>query len=83
MTSIEALNTILSLSKDAQKFENCIQAIRKDLDMIELLRNSIYYREQHKRMMSDPIGEPFIMLSINVHGEENVKKIKEWADEKR
>ena len=54
------------------------EILQKDLQILEILKQSIYNKEEHIRRMSEPKGEPFLMLNLNVNGEENIQKVKEW-----
>ena len=49
-----------------------------DEEILKILKDSIYNKEEHKRVMSEPIGEKFLMINISIKGDENIEKIKEW-----
>ena len=47
-------------------------------EILKILKDSIYNKEEHKRVMSEPKGEKFLMINISIKGDENIEKIKEW-----
>ena len=49
-----------------------------DNEILKILKDSIYNKEEHKRVMSEPKGEKFLMINISIKGDENIEKIKEW-----
>ena len=49
-----------------------------DEEILKILKGSIYNKEEHKRVMSEPKGEKFLMLNISIKGDEKIEKIKEW-----
>ena len=49
-----------------------------DEEILKILKDSIYNKEEHKRVMSEPKGEKFLMINISVNGDEKIEKIKEW-----
>ena len=49
-----------------------------DEEILKILKESIYNKEEHKRVMSEPKGEKFLMINISIKGDEKIDKIKEW-----
>lgn len=49
-------------------------------EILQILKESIYNKEEHKRVMSEPLGEKFLMVNISVKGDEKIEKIKEWLE---
>ncbi len=49
-----------------------------DTEILKILKESIYNKEEHKRVMSKSKGEKFLMINISIKGDENIEKIKEW-----
>ena len=61
---------------DAVKLYNIVL---KDLEILEIIKSSIYRKEEHKYIMDEKMkGEKFMILSIHIRGTDNVNKIKEW-----
>ena len=55
------------------------ETIKKDLEILEIIKSSIYRKEEHKYIMDEKMkGEKFMILSIHIRGTDNVNKIKEW-----
>lgn len=80
MTDKEALNQLYLLAvtpEKAMETQFYCDIIEKDLEVLEILKKSIFNKEEHIRRMSEPKGEPFLMLNLHVNGEENIKKVKE------
>ena len=76
--SIEKQSTLDFLNYDSLcLFEQELKVIQKELEVLEILKKSIFNKEEHIRRMSEPKGEPFLMLNLHVNGEENIKKVKE------
>lgn len=60
------------------QISEALEVIKKNLEVLEILKNSYKYHEEHRRKMSDPINELFMILHMTVNYEENVNKVKEW-----
>ncbi len=52
-----------------------------DSEILKIIKDSIYNKEEHKRVMSEPLGEKFLMLNLSIRGEERIEKIKQWLKE--
>ena len=52
--------------------------IRSDLEVLDILKKSIFNKEHHKRVY-EPVGEPFFMINISVKGEKDIDKVKGWV----
>ena len=49
------------------------------LDILELLKSSIYRYDIHKYVLKEELrGQNFMILSIHINGNENIDKIEEW-----
>ena len=51
------------------------ERIIKDLEILEILKESITYQEEYKYIMK---GEKFMIFQHTIKGTEKVDKIKEW-----
>ena len=81
MTSKEAFLKIESFCA-YEDFQEELKAIAKDLEVLELLKESITYQEEHKYTMKEDMkGEKFMIFQHSVKGTEKVEKIKEWLKE--
>jgi len=61
-----------------QEILELLSDVRNDLEVLDILKKSIYHKEQHKRVY-EPVGEPFFMIGISVKGEKNIEKVKGWV----
>lgn len=52
------------------------------LEVLKILKESIYNFEKHKRALSEPIGEEFLIIGLSVKGSDNVSKVLNWIKEK-
>lgn len=49
------------------------------LEVLNILRSSIFNKEEHKYALTEKYkGQKFMLLSLTVHGDDNINKIKEW-----
>lgn len=49
-------------------------------EILKILKDSVYNREVHKRVLSTPKGEKFMTIGLSVRGDENIAKVKEWLE---
>lgn len=71
-------NNHVSLYVDLE--EDYYEALFRELEILALLKENIYNREKHKRVMSEPIGEEFLLASFSIKGKYNIKKFEEWLN---
>lgn len=78
--SIEKQSTVEFLNYDSLcLFEQELKVIQKDLEVLEILKESITYQEEHKYIMKEEMkGEKFMIFQHTIKGTEKVDKIKEW-----
>ena len=72
------------LDRDEFYKETCkvyLDCIAEKLEMLEILKQSIYNKEQHIRRLGEPKGESFMMLNASVTGD-NIQKVKVWLNDK-
>ena len=58
-----------------------VRKMCEDLKILDILKHSIYNAEKHKRNLSEPVGEPFILIGISVHGKDSCDLIENWLEE--
>ena len=78
----------LEYDENNQWLKNIIPVLEqaeKDLEVLEILKDSITDKEAHMIVMKDEItekmkGEEFMILHYTIKGTEKVDKIKEWLN---
>ena len=62
--------------------EECYDIVIKDLDVLNIIKRSIYSKEIHKYVMNEKLkGQKFMSIGLSIRGDDNIDKIKEWLDE--
>ena len=86
MTSKEALdilnyNCIRSNGTD-DEFSKELNRIKKDLEVLDILKRSIFNKEEHKYVMTEKLkGQKFMLVSLSIRGDNEIDKVKEWLEE--
>lgn len=57
-----------------------LEALFKELEILSILKDSLYNKEKHKRVMSEPIGEDFLLANFSIKGKYNIKKFEDWLN---
>lgn len=82
MTSKEALEELKdNFENDVYKVErSMLDIIDKDLEVLEILKRSIFNKEEHKYVMTEKFkGQKFMLLNLVIR-EDDINKIKEWLE---
>ena len=79
----DLLETDLEAARCSEEDDKIIQSkidhIEKELDVLDLLKSSIYRCDIHKYVLKEELrGQNFMILSIHINGNENIDKIEEW-----
>lgn len=86
MTSKEALdilnyNCIRSNGTD-DEFSKELNRIKKDLEVLDILKRFIFNKEEHKYVMTEKLkGKKFMLVSLSIRGDNEIDKVKEWLEE--
>lgn len=83
MTSKEALEELKEHFKHpAYIYERRIlKIIEKDLEVLEILKLSIFNKEIHKYALTEKyLGQKFMLLSLSIRGDDDIEKVKEWLE---
>lgn len=57
------------------------ETIEKALEVLDIIKRSIYSRETHKYVLNEKLkGQKFMNISLYVSGDNDVDKIKEWLE---
>ena len=83
MTSKEALEELKdNFENDVYKVErSMLNIIDKDLQVLDILKKSIFNKEEHKYAMTEKWkGQKFMLLGLTIRGDENIEKVKEWLE---
>ena len=66
-------------AEDDERFLSQKEFVENKLDILELLKASIYRYDIHKYVLKEELrGQNFMILSIHINGNENIDKIEEW-----
>ena len=83
MTSEEALESWFNVisTNDKIRWEEHYKVIKKDLEVLDIIKRSIYSKEIHKYVMNEKLkGQKFMSIGLSVRGDDDINKIKEWLD---
>ena len=78
MTSKEAALQLESFCAYDDEVKEALSVIAKDLEVLEILKESITYQEEYKYIIKD---EKFMIFQHTIKGTEKVDKIKEWLED--
>ena len=85
MTTKERLRRLESYSvcDNYREKEEDFKEIEKALEVLEVLKNSVKYKEEHKYILNERMkGQKFMLIDFTVKGTvkgtDNVNKVKEW-----
>ena len=83
MTSKEAFKELKENAQEICEWELIrLKVIEKDLEVLDIIRRSIYSKEIHKYVMNEKLkGQKFMSIGLSIRGDDNIDKIKEWLDE--
>lgn len=92
MNSKEALElAILDTEQDLKDdiydnkwVESVLQGLKdcqKALEVLDIIKRSIYSRESHKYVLNEKLkGQKFMNISLYISGDNDTDKIKEWLE---
>ena len=91
MNSKEALKlAILEYEKDLEFDENNqwvknvlngLKECQQDLEVLDIIKRSIYSKEIHKYVMNEKLkGQKFMSIGLSIRGDNDINKIKEWLE---
>ena len=68
-----------SISNDyCEEFET----IKKDLEILDIIKRSIYSKEIHKYVMNEKLkGQKFMSIGLSIRGDNDIDKVKEWLED--
>lgn len=82
MTSKEAMTQLKdNFENDVYKVEReMLDIIDKDLQVLDILKRSIFNKEIHKYAMTEKfIGQKFMLLNLSIKADD-IDKVKEWLE---
>ena len=57
------------------------ETIKKDLEVLDIIKRSIYSRESHKYVLNEKLkGQKFMNVSLYISGDTDYNKVKEWLE---
>ena len=83
MTSKEAVEELEdTFENDVYYIERkLLDIIKKDLEVLEILKRSIFHKEEHKYVLTEKFkGQKFMLLSLSIRGDNEIDKVKEWLE---
>ena len=55
-----------------------IETIDKDLEVLDIIKNSVYSKEIHKYVMNEKYkGQKFMSIGLSIRGDTDIDKVKE------
>ena len=81
MNSKEALESWFNVisTNDKIRWEEHYKVIKKDLEVLNIIKRSIYSRESHKYVLNEKLkGQKFMNVSLYISGDTDYNKVKEW-----
>ena len=82
MTSKEVVNQLKEdFENDVYKVEReMLDIVEKDLQVLDILKKSIFNKEEHKYAMTEKFkGQKFMLLNLSIRGDD-IAKVKEWLE---
>lgn len=82
MTSKEAMAKLKeNFENDVYKVEReMLDIVDKDLQVLDILKKSIFNKEEHKYVMTKEfIGQKFMLLNLSIQADD-IAKVKEWLE---
>ena len=59
--------------------EECYDIVIKDLEILDIIKRSIYSKEIHKYVMNEKLkGQKFMSIGLSIRGDTDIDKVKEW-----
>ena len=82
MTSKEALEELIENAHEICEWELFrLKIIKQDLEVLDIIKRSIYSKEIHKYVMNEKLkGQKFMSIGLSIRGDNDINKIKEWLD---
>ena len=83
MTSKEAMAKLKeNFENDVYKVEReMLGIVDKDLEVLDILKKSIFHKEEHKYVLTEKFkGQKFMLLSLSIRGDDDIAKVKEWLE---
>ena len=83
MTSKEAMAKLReNFENDVYKVEReMLGIVDKDLEVLDILKKSIFHKEEHKYVLTEKFkGQKFMLLSLSIRGDDDIAKVKEWLE---
>lgn len=86
MTSKEALDILnyncIRCNGTDDEYSKELNIIKKDLEVLDILKRSIFNKEEHKYVMTEKLKcQKFMLVSLSIRGDNEIDKVKEWLEE--
>lgn len=85
MTSKESLDILnyecIHCNGTDDEFSKELNIIKKDLEVLDILKRSIFNKEEHKYALTEKFkGQKFMLVSLSIRGDNEIDKVKEWLE---
>ena len=85
MTSKEALDRLnyecIRSNGVDDEYSKELNLIKKDLEVLDILKRSIFNKEEHKYVLTEKFkGQKFMLMSLSITGDNEIDKVKEWLE---
>ena len=89
MTSKEALRLLETrcrfYAQDNDELQETYEArekIEKDLEVLDIIKRSIFSKEIHKYVMNEKLkGQKFMSIGLSIRGDNDIDKVKDWLED--
>lgn len=83
MNSKEALESWFNVisTNDKIRWEEHYKVIKKDLEVLNIIKRSITHKEKHKHELNEKLkGQKYMNISVWINGDTDFNKVKEWLE---
>ena len=67
--------------KERNELKKENKLLKKDLEVLDIIKRSIYSKEIHKYVMNEKLkGQKFMSIGLSIRGDNDINKIKDWLE---
>ena len=68
--------------KERNELKKENKLLKKDLEVLDIIKRSIYSKEIHKYVMNEKLkGQKFMSIGLSIRGDTDIDKVKEWLED--
>lgn len=70
--------------KERNELKKENKLLKKDLEVLDIIKRSIYSKEIHKYVLNEKFkGQKFMSIGLSIRGDTDIDKVKEWLENER